>query len=197
MFHYFLTAFNVLFQVKKLLNNLELAAGQSAIPVEEPSFFQPLPPSSFQRFLRARPIPGVVIEDHRSEFTNRWLPFIKPNIGGNCMFWIKSNGFFCLLYSGSMRACMTIQSTWMFLTHQTWRKRNSLTFSQTLRRYRYARLYCRNFWSKCVSGHWCASLLQGPAPMGQLQEGFFERLTKAPPLKTTWVGLEFYSDLIG
>lgn len=71
MFHYFKPAFNVFFQVKKLLNNLALAAGQSAIPVEEPGFFQPLPPSSFQRFLRAQPIPGVVIEDHRSEFTNR------------------------------------------------------------------------------------------------------------------------------
>lgn len=81
------TTFNVLFQVKKLINNVELAANRSAIPVEEPGFSQPLPPSSYQRFLRAQPIPGVVIEDHRSAFTNRWLlSVLKPQFRGNCIF---------------------------------------------------------------------------------------------------------------
>lgn len=42
---------------------------------------------------------------------------------------------FCVLYSGSMRACTTMQSTSKFPTHQTWHKRNGLTFWQTLQRY--------------------------------------------------------------
>uniref|UniRef100_A0A8C1KBI4 Nicastrin n=1 Tax=Cyprinus carpio TaxID=7962 RepID=A0A8C1KBI4_CYPCA len=33
---------------------------------------QPLPPSSFQRFLRARRIPGLVLADHNTSFTNRY-----------------------------------------------------------------------------------------------------------------------------
>lgn len=42
---------------------------------------------------------------------------------------------FCVLYSGSMRACTTMQSTSKFPTHQTWHKRNGLTFWQTPQRY--------------------------------------------------------------
>ncbi|XP_070701693.1 nicastrin [Pempheris klunzingeri] len=59
-------------EVRKLIENLHLAATDLNITVDEPNFSQPLPPSSFQRFLRARPIPGVVIEDHQSAFTNRF-----------------------------------------------------------------------------------------------------------------------------
>ncbi|CAF92655.1 unnamed protein product, partial [Tetraodon nigroviridis] len=66
-------------EVRKLIANVELAAGKSGIAVEEPSFSQPLPPSSFQRFLRARAIPGLVIEDHRSEFTNRFYESMYDN----------------------------------------------------------------------------------------------------------------------
>uniref|UniRef100_A0A8C6PPY4 Nicastrin n=1 Tax=Nothobranchius furzeri TaxID=105023 RepID=A0A8C6PPY4_NOTFU len=40
---------------------------------------QALPPSSFQRFLRARPIPGVVIENHQSTFTNRYYQSMYDN----------------------------------------------------------------------------------------------------------------------
>uniref|UniRef100_A0A672ING4 Nicastrin n=1 Tax=Salarias fasciatus TaxID=181472 RepID=A0A672ING4_SALFA len=40
---------------------------------------QPLPPSSFQRFLRARPIPGVVIENHDSRFSNRYYESMFDN----------------------------------------------------------------------------------------------------------------------
>ncbi|KAM6989230.1 nicastrin [Tautogolabrus adspersus] len=57
-------------EVRKLIDNFQSAAAGVGVSVEEPSFSQPLPPSSFQRFLRARPIPGVVIEDHKSAFTN-------------------------------------------------------------------------------------------------------------------------------
>uniref|UniRef100_A0A8C6PLK8 Nicastrin n=1 Tax=Nothobranchius furzeri TaxID=105023 RepID=A0A8C6PLK8_NOTFU len=47
--------------------------------VEEPGSSQALPPSSFQRFLRARPIPGVVIENHQSTFTNRYYQSMYDN----------------------------------------------------------------------------------------------------------------------
>uniref|UniRef100_A0A673WSE6 Nicastrin n=1 Tax=Salmo trutta TaxID=8032 RepID=A0A673WSE6_SALTR len=37
-----------------------------------PGFSQPLPPSSFQRFLRARAIPGIFLADHQTAFNNRY-----------------------------------------------------------------------------------------------------------------------------
>uniref|UniRef100_A0A8C6PMW2 Nicastrin n=1 Tax=Nothobranchius furzeri TaxID=105023 RepID=A0A8C6PMW2_NOTFU len=43
------------------------------------NILQALPPSSFQRFLRARPIPGVVIENHQSTFTNRYYQSMYDN----------------------------------------------------------------------------------------------------------------------
>ncbi|XP_076600888.1 nicastrin [Chaetodon auriga] len=66
-------------EVRKLIENLHSAAGGLNVSVEEPSFSQPLPPSSFQRFLRARPIPGVVIEDHQSAFTSRFYESMYDN----------------------------------------------------------------------------------------------------------------------
>ncbi|XP_074545623.1 nicastrin [Halichoeres trimaculatus] len=57
-------------EVRQLVTNLKSAAAGAGVSVDEPNFSQPLPPSSFQRFLRARPIPGVVIEDHQSAYTN-------------------------------------------------------------------------------------------------------------------------------
>uniref|UniRef100_A0A8C2ZK33 Nicastrin n=1 Tax=Cyclopterus lumpus TaxID=8103 RepID=A0A8C2ZK33_CYCLU len=65
--------------VKKLILRLQSAASGLNVSVEEPGFSQPLPPSSFQRFLRARPIPGVVIEDHRSAFTNSFYESMYDN----------------------------------------------------------------------------------------------------------------------
>ncbi|XP_068587556.1 nicastrin [Cebidichthys violaceus] len=59
-------------EVKKLIQSLKSIATDLNVSVQEPNVSQPLPPSSFQRFLRARPIPGVVIEDHQSAFTNRF-----------------------------------------------------------------------------------------------------------------------------
>uniref|UniRef100_A0A7N9AW24 Nicastrin n=1 Tax=Mastacembelus armatus TaxID=205130 RepID=A0A7N9AW24_9TELE len=60
---------------------LHSAATGLSVSVQEPSFSQPLPPSSFQRFLRARPIPGIVIEDHQSAFTNSlsWYFLVQSN----------------------------------------------------------------------------------------------------------------------
>ena len=66
-FNFFL---NDLFQVEDFIANLHSAATNLSVSPEEPGVSQPLPPSSFQRFLRARSIPGVVLEDHKSEFTN-------------------------------------------------------------------------------------------------------------------------------
>ncbi|XP_028284046.1 nicastrin [Parambassis ranga] len=66
-------------EVNKLVNNLRSASAGSGFSVEEPGVSQPLPPSSFQRFLRARQIPGVVIEDHQSAFANRYYESMFDN----------------------------------------------------------------------------------------------------------------------
>ncbi|XP_054482350.1 nicastrin [Anoplopoma fimbria] len=66
-------------EVKKLIQSFQSAATSVNVSAEEPGFSQPLPPSSFQRFLRARPIPGVVIEDHQSAFTNRFYESMYDN----------------------------------------------------------------------------------------------------------------------
>ncbi|CAN9503026.1 unnamed protein product [Ophioblennius macclurei] len=66
-------------EVTKFINNLKSAAVSTSVTVEEPSSSQPLPPSSFQRFLRARPIPGVVIENHESSFSNKYYESMFDN----------------------------------------------------------------------------------------------------------------------
>ncbi|XP_029814520.1 nicastrin [Manacus vitellinus] len=59
-------------QVRNLLATLSRSSAGSAVTLQEAGFSQPLPPSSFQRFLRARHIPGVVLTDHRTAFQNRY-----------------------------------------------------------------------------------------------------------------------------
>ncbi|KAF7648454.1 hypothetical protein LDENG_00156850 [Lucifuga dentata] len=59
-------------EVRKLIENFHSAATGLNFSLAEPNFSQPLPPASFQRFLRARPIPGIVIEDHQSAYNNRY-----------------------------------------------------------------------------------------------------------------------------
>ncbi|XP_039998619.1 nicastrin [Xiphias gladius] len=66
-------------EVEGLITNLRLAATGLSVSPEVPGFSQPLPPSSFQRFLRARPIPGVVLQDHESAFTNRFYESMYDN----------------------------------------------------------------------------------------------------------------------
>ncbi|TDH05653.1 hypothetical protein EPR50_G00124550 [Perca flavescens] len=66
-------------EVMKLIESLQSASAGLNVTVNETGFSQPLPPSSFQRFLRARPIPGVVIEDHQSAFTNRFYESMYDN----------------------------------------------------------------------------------------------------------------------
>uniref|UniRef100_A0A3Q1EQ29 Nicastrin n=1 Tax=Acanthochromis polyacanthus TaxID=80966 RepID=A0A3Q1EQ29_9TELE len=66
-------------EVRKLIDNLQSAAAGLGFTVGEAGFSQPLPPSSFQRFLRARQIPGVVIENHQFNFTNRYYQSMYDN----------------------------------------------------------------------------------------------------------------------
>ncbi|XP_031949568.1 nicastrin [Corvus moneduloides] len=58
-------------QVRDLLAALVNSSSGSGVSVREPGFSQPLPPSSFQRFLRSRRLPGVVLSDHRAAFQNK------------------------------------------------------------------------------------------------------------------------------
>ncbi|EMP31359.1 Nicastrin [Chelonia mydas] len=59
-------------QVKTVVEAL-INSGMSAnVTLQEVRQSQPLPPSSFQRFLKARGIPGVVLADHRTSFQNRY-----------------------------------------------------------------------------------------------------------------------------
>ncbi|XP_074931391.1 nicastrin [Phalacrocorax aristotelis] len=59
-------------QVRNLLDILSNSSVGANVTLQEAGYSQPLPPSSFQRFLRARHIPGVVLTDHRSAFQNRY-----------------------------------------------------------------------------------------------------------------------------
>ncbi|KAL9822983.1 LOW QUALITY PROTEIN: nicastrin [Geothlypis trichas] len=63
-------------QVKDLLEKLQSSSSGSGVSLREPGVSQPLPPSSFQRFLRSRSIPGVVLSDHRARFHNRYFQSI-------------------------------------------------------------------------------------------------------------------------
>nr|XP_057947361.1 nicastrin [Doryrhamphus excisus] len=66
-------------EVKMFIENLQSSLTGLNVTLSEPAFSQPLPPSSFQRFLRSRPIPGVVMEDHPSAFSNRFYESMYDN----------------------------------------------------------------------------------------------------------------------
>ncbi|XP_078525876.1 nicastrin isoform X2 [Lissotriton helveticus] len=59
-------------QVTTLVKTLLDASQNTNVTLKEVDQSQPLPPSSFQRFLKARNIPGVVLTDHQSAFQNRY-----------------------------------------------------------------------------------------------------------------------------
>ncbi|XP_050840787.1 nicastrin [Serinus canaria] len=63
-------------QVQEILDVLRRSGSGSGVSLEDPGVSQPLPPSSFQRFLRSRSIPGVVLSDHRAAFRNRYFQSI-------------------------------------------------------------------------------------------------------------------------
>ncbi|XP_053561121.1 nicastrin isoform X2 [Bombina bombina] len=58
--------------VQQLIDVLLNASTGSNVSIQEVDQSQPLPPASFQRFLRARNIPGVVLTDHKTSFSNRY-----------------------------------------------------------------------------------------------------------------------------
>ncbi|XP_077411985.1 nicastrin isoform X2 [Vanacampus margaritifer] len=66
-------------EVRTLVDNVQSAVTALNISASEPAASQPLPPSSFQRFLRSRPIPGLVIVDHESSFSNRFYESMYDN----------------------------------------------------------------------------------------------------------------------
>ncbi|CAM4585913.1 unnamed protein product [Leuciscus chuanchicus] len=59
-------------EVSLMMKNMQSVAAGLNISLDEPPVTQPLPPSSLQRFLRVRPIPGLVLADHRTSFINRY-----------------------------------------------------------------------------------------------------------------------------
>ncbi|KAL2771449.1 nicastrin isoform 3 precursor [Daubentonia madagascariensis] len=64
-------------QVEDLLATLQKSgAGIPAVVLRRPNQSQPLPPSSLQRFLRARNISGVVLADHSTAFHNKYYQSI-------------------------------------------------------------------------------------------------------------------------
>uniref|UniRef100_A0A8C7UMM2 Nicastrin n=1 Tax=Oncorhynchus mykiss TaxID=8022 RepID=A0A8C7UMM2_ONCMY len=66
-------------EVKNLVNNLQSSTAGLSFLLVEPNVSQPLPPSSLQRFLRAQPIPGIVLADHESAFNNRYYESFYDN----------------------------------------------------------------------------------------------------------------------
>ena len=61
----------LLSQVEALLSTLEQSgAGVPTVVLRRLNQSQPLPPSSLQRFLRARNVSGVVLADHSDSFHN-------------------------------------------------------------------------------------------------------------------------------
>ncbi|KAJ1081240.1 hypothetical protein NDU88_001423 [Pleurodeles waltl] len=63
-------------EVETLVQTLLNASQNTNVTLQEVDQSQPLPPSSFQRFLKARNIPGVVLTDHQSAFQNRYYQSI-------------------------------------------------------------------------------------------------------------------------
>uniref|UniRef100_A0A8C7MF41 Nicastrin n=1 Tax=Oncorhynchus kisutch TaxID=8019 RepID=A0A8C7MF41_ONCKI len=70
---------NTVNDVKNLVNNLQSSTAGLGFLLVEPNVSQPLPPSSLQRFLRAQPIPGIVLADHESAFNNRYYESFYDN----------------------------------------------------------------------------------------------------------------------
>ncbi|KAM5129039.1 nicastrin isoform 2-T2 [Mantella aurantiaca] len=59
-------------EVLDLIQTLKTASAGSNVSLQEVDQSQALPPASFQRFLRARNIPGVVLTDHRMAYNNKY-----------------------------------------------------------------------------------------------------------------------------
>ena len=71
MNHYLRYTFSI-WQVNNIVKALENAGKKYNLDIQEPAD-KPLPPSSFQMFLKKnRSIPGIVLTDHKEEYSNKW-----------------------------------------------------------------------------------------------------------------------------
>ncbi|KAM4014063.1 nicastrin isoform 2-T2 [Anomaloglossus baeobatrachus] len=59
-------------EVEQLIKYLKNSSVGTNVTLQENDQSQPLPPASFQRFLRVRHIPGVVLTDHRRAYSNKY-----------------------------------------------------------------------------------------------------------------------------
>ncbi|XP_075049214.1 nicastrin isoform X2 [Mixophyes fleayi] len=59
-------------EVQQMIQTLKAVSSGANVTLQEVNQSQALPPASFQRFLRARNIPGVVLTDHRESFHNKY-----------------------------------------------------------------------------------------------------------------------------
>ncbi|XP_040267358.1 nicastrin isoform X2 [Bufo bufo] len=59
-------------EVEQLIEVLKTSSQDTNVTLQEINQTQALPPASFQRFLRARNIPGVVLTDHRTAYHNKY-----------------------------------------------------------------------------------------------------------------------------
>ncbi|KAM3824620.1 nicastrin isoform 2-T2 [Vipera latastei] len=62
--------------VQRMMETLNKSSENTSVVMSGIGVTQPLPPSSFQRFLRAQQIPGIVLADHSSHFENRYYQSI-------------------------------------------------------------------------------------------------------------------------
>ncbi|XP_042295200.1 nicastrin [Sceloporus undulatus] len=62
--------------IQSMVQTLKNSIIKTGVVMNEVGVSQPLPPSSFQRFLRAKQLPGVVLADHQSSFQNRYYQSI-------------------------------------------------------------------------------------------------------------------------
>ena len=55
-----------------MLRILKEAGSKYKVDIKEPKLALPLPPASFQRFLKSNDkIPGIVLTDHEKEYRNK------------------------------------------------------------------------------------------------------------------------------
>ena len=63
----------VLLQVQDLISEIKNLSGGAELSIGNTPESQPLPPASFQTFLKKRHIPGVVLADHKNKYQNKWV----------------------------------------------------------------------------------------------------------------------------
>lgn len=59
-------------KTKDLMSDFQSAGAAAGVDISEAPEYQPLPPASFQSFLKKYAIPGFVIADHKKQFQNKY-----------------------------------------------------------------------------------------------------------------------------